>query len=78
MAGSGITVNMSSGGVLFTTGTPLRAGTPVTLEIKWPVLLDEVRPIKLVTNGTIVWCEGTRAAMHIQNWEFRTQNPAQA
>ncbi len=73
--GSGVTVNMSSRGVLFTTVAPVPPGAKVTLEIRWPVLLDATRPIKLVAFGTVVWCEGTRAAMHIETWEFRTQHP---
>ena len=63
---------MSSGGVLFTTDQLLRKGCAVTLEIKWPVLLDDARPLKLVTRGDIVWCGEGRAAMHIQKWEFHT------
>jgi hypothetical protein len=73
LAGNGITVNMSSGGVLFTTDQLLRRGSPVMLEIKWPVLLDDSRPLKLVTRGPIVWCDGGKAAMHIEKWEFHTQ-----
>jgi hypothetical protein len=74
LAGTGTTVNMSSGGVLFTTDQHLRKGCPVMLEIRWPVLLDDVRPLKLVTRGPIIWCGGGRAAMHIQKWEFHTQS----
>ena len=74
LAGTGSTLNMSSGGVLFTTDQHLRKGCPVMLEIKWPVLLDDVRPLKLVTRGAIVWCGEGRAAMHIQKWEFHTQS----
>ena len=74
LAGTGSTVNMSSGGVLFTTDQRLRKGSPVMLEIKWPVLLDDEQPLKLVTRGTIVWCGGGKAAMHIQKWDFHTQS----
>ena len=74
LAGTGTTVNMSSRGVLFTTDQHLRKGCPVMLEIKWPVLLDDTRPLKLVTRGAIVWCGEGRAAMHIQKWEFHTQS----
>jgi len=74
LAGTGSTLNMSSGGVLFTTDQHLRKGCPVMLEIKWPVLLNDARPLKLVTRGPIVWCGEGKAAMHIQKWEFHTQN----
>jgi hypothetical protein len=44
------------------------------LEVKWPVLLDDTQPLKLVTRGAIVWSEDGVAAMRIENWEFHTQN----
>jgi hypothetical protein len=74
LAGTGSTVNMSSGGVLFTTDQHLRKGHAVMLEIRWPVLLDDARPLKLVARGPIVWCGEGKAAMHIQKWEFHTQS----
>jgi len=73
LAGSGVTVNMSSSGVLFTADQPLPPGKPVVLEISWPVLLDEARRLKLVTRGHVIWCDSVTAAMHIEGWEFRTQ-----
>jgi len=72
LAGTGVTVNMSSNGVLFTTEQPLPLGKSVVLEINWPVLLDDAKPLKLVTRGHIVWCESTTVAMRIDGWEFRT------
>jgi hypothetical protein len=76
--GVGTTVNMSSGGVLFTTGQQLRQGSPMVLEVKWPVLLNESMPLKLVTHGRVVWAEESRAALRIDNWEFRTQGQSAA
>ncbi len=73
LAGSGTTINMSSNGVMFTTEQPLPPGKPVILEINWPVLLDDSRPLKLVTRGRVVWCDTTAAAMRIDGWDFRTQ-----
>jgi hypothetical protein len=74
MAGVGTTVNISSGGVLFTTDQQLRKGCSLMLEVKWPVLLDDTQPLKLVTRGAIVWSEDGVAAMRIENWEFHTQS----
>ena len=67
---------MSSGGVLFTTEQVLESGKPVVLEINWPVLLDESRPLKLVARGRIIWSDGAMAAMRIDGHEFRTQGAA--
>jgi hypothetical protein len=64
---------MSSNGVLFTSDQPLPSGKPVVLEISWPVLLDESRPLKLVTRGRIIRCDSVMAAIRIEGWEFRTR-----
>jgi hypothetical protein len=70
LSGEGTTVNMSSRGVLFTTDRPLPAGSPLTLEVRWPVMLDNAQALKLVTKGKVVWCDGRRAALAFNNWEF--------
>ncbi len=75
LAGSGKTLNMSSKGVLFTIHQGLARGCAVQVEINWPVRLDDSQPIKLVARGPIVWCDGERAAMKIEGWEFHTQTP---
>jgi len=73
LSGAGVTVNMSSNGVLFKPEQELLVGKPVVVEINWPVLLDESRPLKLVARGRIVWSDTELAAMNIEGWEFRTQ-----
>jgi hypothetical protein len=72
ITGHGTTVNMSSNGVLFRSEQPLVLGKPVIVEIAWPVLLNDTRPLKLVARGHIVWTELELAAMNIEGWEFRT------
>ena len=52
--GSGKTLNISSGGVLFETDQQLPASGVVELAIKWPFLLREVCSLKLVMRGRIV------------------------
>ena len=73
VVGTGTTVNMSSRGILFTTDQPLSAGSPLTLEVKWPVLLDNAKALKLVTRGRVIWCDSLRAAVEFHNWEFHTR-----
>src|SRR5947209_4516184 len=41
------TINMSSTGVLLTTPYRLRIGARLHLDITWPVLFDDRRPLKL-------------------------------
>ena len=71
--GSGRTINMSSNGVLFTTGTFLVPGRRVELSISWPAQLNSKVALKLVARGRVVRAEDASAAVEIQQYEFRTQ-----
>jgi c-di-GMP-binding flagellar brake protein YcgR len=71
-SGSGMTLDISSGGVLFETGQRLRTGKRVELSVDWPAQL-EGPPLKFVAHGRVVRAEETRAAMHIEQHEFRTR-----
>jgi len=74
-AGEGKTVNMSSSGVLFTSGQILRPGRRIELAISWPAQLNNKCALKLVARGRIVRFDNGLAAMEIQQYEFRTQSP---
>jgi hypothetical protein len=74
----GRTVNLSSRGVLFTTDRILAKGSPVQIEINWPVLLNDSRPLNLVARGPIIWCDGEKAAMKFEGWEFHTRTGVMA
>jgi len=63
---------MSSGGVLFETEVPLIPGKRLEMAISWPAQLDNRCALKLVAQGRVVRCEGGRAAVEIQKYEFRT------
>ena len=71
--GLGKSLNMSSSGVLFTTESILREGLRVELAVSWPVLLDNMLPLKLVASGRLVRSQGTQAAMSIDKYEFKTR-----
>lgn len=71
-SGAGTTVNFSSGGVLFTTQHMLIPGKKVEMAISWPAQLDAKCALKLLARGRIVRCENNRAAVEIQQYEFRT------
>ncbi len=72
-AGGGMTVNMSSNGILFTTDQLLLPGKRLELAVSWPAQLNNSCPLKLVARGKIVRYEPGRAAIEIQQYEFRTQ-----
>ena len=72
--GDGKTINISSSGVLFTTELRLALGRRMELSISWPAQLNGNCPLKLVARGRVVRFEEGRAAVEIQQYEFRTQS----
>lgn len=71
--GAGKTLNISSGGVWFTTETMLTAGMPVELSMAWPVLLNDSCAMKLMIYGCVIRANDRGAAVAIERYEFRTQ-----
>ena len=71
--GSGRTLNISSGGVWFTTDNMLTVGMPIELSMSWPVLLNDSCPMKLMIYGCVVRSNQKGAAVAIERYEFRTQ-----
>ncbi len=71
--GVGKTVNMSSNGVLFTTDQLLLPGRRVEVSISWPAQLNNRCALRLVARGRVVRFDDGRAAMEIQQYEFKTQ-----
>ena len=69
--GLGQTLNISSGGVLFTTEEALKVGEDMELSINWPTKLDGKQPLKFVVVGRVVRNGGGTAALQIQRYEFR-------
>ena len=74
--GVGKTVNMSSNGVLFETENNVLPGRRIEIAISWPAALNNECPLKLVARGRVVRVDGSRAAVEIQQYEFRTQGKA--
>ncbi len=71
-AGEGKTLNVSSSGILFTSGHLLLPGRRLELAISWPAQLNNQVPLKLVARGRVVRFDHGRAALEIQQYEFRT------
>ena len=70
--GTGKTLDVSSGGILFDAGRNLPEGLNVELSIAWPVLLHNVAPMQLVVVGKVVRSGGRQVAMQTVQHEFRT------
>lgn len=73
-AGEGKTLNISSSGVLFTTEQMLLPGRRLELSISWPAQLNDKCALKLVARGRVIRFEEHRAAIEIQQYEFKTQS----
>jgi hypothetical protein len=71
--GSGKTLNISSGGVWFTTENMLTVGMPIEVTVSWPVLLHDSCPMKLMVYGCVIRSNEKGAAVAIERYEFRTQ-----
>jgi c-di-GMP-binding flagellar brake protein YcgR len=70
--GTGRTVDLSSGGILFEAGRALPPGLDVELSVSWPVLLHDVAPLQLVVTGRIVRSDERHVALRTIQHEFRT------
>jgi hypothetical protein len=74
--GTGTTLNLSMGGILFEADRQVPAGK-VQLSISWPVLLDNRTPLQLVVTGQTVRASGRRTAIRMMQHQFRTaKHPA--
>jgi hypothetical protein len=71
--GTGTTLNIGSGGILFTTEEKLPMGRMVELAVNWPARLGGTCPLKFVATGRVVRSEENRAAVRIERYEFRTR-----
>jgi hypothetical protein len=70
--GTGSSIDLSSGGIAFTSDTPLRVGSYLELSISWPVLLNQTCALKLVASGRVVRSEQNRTAISLDRYEVRT------
>jgi hypothetical protein len=68
--GTGQTVDVSSGGVSFSTSQFLPPGAFAELWLEWPVALNG-NALRLVMQGRVVRSEGNAAAVQISRHEFR-------
>jgi hypothetical protein len=74
--GSGLTLNMSSSGILFTTPAPLPAGDRVQVSVDWPASLSEQCGLTLVAQAKIVRSSENATAVVIEKYDFRTRATA--
>ena len=68
--GSGETLNMSTGGVLFVGNQPAPVGASVELALQWPVP-EGANPLSLMARGRIVRCDGNKIAVFARSFWWR-------
>ena len=73
LSGVGKTLDVSSGGVLFTTTERLPAGRMVEIAMHWPARLNGTCPLQFVATGRVIRSDQGTAAVRIQRYEFRTR-----
>jgi c-di-GMP-binding flagellar brake protein YcgR len=72
-SGSGVTLDVGSGGVAFMIEQQLHAGSFIELSISWPVLLEDSCPMRLIVFGRVLRSCGHKSACTVDKYEFRTQ-----
>jgi len=78
LSGAGQTLNIGSGGILFTTEEKIPMGRQVEISVNWPARLDGTCPLKFVATGRIVRSEARQAAVRIERYEFKTRGTSNA
>jgi hypothetical protein len=73
ISGTGKTLNIGSGGILFSTEERLPMGKTVELTVNWPARLDGTCPLKFVATGRVVRADFDKAVVRIERYEFRTR-----
>ena len=76
ISGTGRTLNISSGGILFSTEERLPLGRTVELSVSWPARLGGTCPLKFVAVGRIVRSDLDKAVVRIERYEFKTRGTA--
>ena len=72
-AGTGQTLNMSSGGLLLKVEAPLPIGEQIEVSVDWPAQLNARCGLKLVALGKVVRSTPEGAAVRIEKYDFRTR-----
>ena len=73
ISGTGTTLNIGSGGILFTTEEMLPVGRTIELSVNWPARLDGTCALKFVAVGRVIRAEADRAAVRIERYQFKTR-----
>jgi len=70
--GSGRTVDLGGGGVLFASDSTVPEGQEIELRVAWPFLLQNVCPLEVRIRGTVLRNEARGTVVRMRDYEFRT------
>ena len=73
LSGVGKTLDMSSGGIRFSTEERLHPGRSVELSVNWPARLGGKCLLQFVAIGRVVRSDAGSAAIRIDRYEFKTR-----
>ena len=73
LEGQGKTLNIGSGGILFTTEGLLPVGRTVELSVSWPAMIGGTCRLQFVAVGRVVRADAGKAAVRIERYEFKTR-----
>lgn len=71
-SGTGVTLDLSSHGMLFQTDGEIRPGVGIEVSVAWPVLLSNLARLQLLMAGEVVRTASGCVAVRIRHHEFRT------
>ncbi|HLI84007.1 MAG TPA: PilZ domain-containing protein [Bryobacteraceae bacterium] len=74
---TGVTRDMSKGGVGFKTKRPLPVGSHIELRIDWPARHESAEPVDLQATGFVVRSDQNRTAVRISSHRFVASNSAE-
>jgi PilZ domain len=72
-SGTGVTRNLSSGGMFIETTREAEPGSQVKIIVEWPVLLQGAVPLQFIALGQVVRCNESGFGMRILRYEYRTR-----
>ena len=73
VSGEGVSINLSSAGLLFRSLKRLRDGEKVVAALQWPPVPDG-KPMVLLLHGQVVWTKGSQVGVSVSHYGFLSEN----
>ena len=76
-SGTGMTCDISTGGLSFRCRRPLNPGAHIEIVVNWPAKFGDLYPIDLQITGFVVRSDGNRTAVRLTSHRFRVDSIAE-